>query len=471
MARSAKVLLVTSNYPPVMGGSSSVYQSLAQHCPDRIIVLTGRYSCTTGAPLQGWEAQDRTSACRVFRIPLIRTVLLQERLRGFARIAFLLGDVGIRLKVLAVVAWCIARHRVRAVCLGELIAGAWLIDLLSRVPGIRTVSYVHGEEITTKDSYDPEHKRARRALLRSDAIVVVSNFTLRAATDLLAGRDDKVVLIENGVDRHRFQPGPKSQALLRKYNLEGRFVYVAVCRLLQKKGVDHTLRAFRDIVRERPDCRFLIVGTGEYEQTLKGIAAEEGISDLVVFAGRVEDDELVDHYRLGDVFIMPNRRMPDGDTEGFGLVFLEANSCGLPVIAGRDGGSRDAVQDGFNGLVVDGNSVPAIADAMRRLAEDVSLREHLSSQALARAANAGWDAKVEQFLKVALPGGTDAFSSPSSSMREERIDLGAHPQPLASLLICAAGLPILLLALPYLLLLRMLHRTGRKGQLATSSQG
>ena len=62
------------------------------------------------------------------------------------------------------------------------------------------------------------------------------------------------------------------------------------------------------------------------------------------------EHELTDHYCLGDVFIMANRALPDGETEGFGLVFLEANACGLPVIAGRAGGSVDAVTDMVNGL-------------------------------------------------------------------------------------------------------------------------
>ena len=75
---------------------------------------------------------------------------------------------------------------------------------------------------------------------------------------------------------------------------------------------------------------------------------------------------------------MPNRRLPDGDTEGFGLVFLEANACGLPVIAGRDGGSTDAVRHGENGLVVDGTSVADIAAAMRLLREDAALRRQLA---------------------------------------------------------------------------------------------
>jgi phosphatidyl-myo-inositol dimannoside synthase len=118
----------------------------------------------------------------------------------------------------------------------------------------------------------------------------------------------------------------------------------------------------------------------------------------VAFAGAVGEDQLVDHYALGDVFVMPNRRLANGDTEGFGLVFLEANACGLPVIAGSDGGSIDAVRDGVNGLLVDGHSVEAIGAAMLALRRDAGLRGRLTEGGLAAAAAADWRHKARAFV-------------------------------------------------------------------------
>jgi phosphatidylinositol alpha-1,6-mannosyltransferase len=271
------------------------------------------------------------------------------------------------------------------------------------VPGVRTVSYVHGEEITTEDLYDREHVRGRRALQNSDAIIVVSRFTQQAVQRLLGSHAPaKVSLLENGVDGGRFHPGPRPDELIELYRLHNCFVFVSVCRLLEKKGVDHAIRAFAQVVARYPDTRYLIVGTGPYAETLRALAQELRLSDQVVFVGQVAEDELADHYRLGDVFIMPNRELPNGDTEGFGLVFLEANSCGLPVIAGRDGGSTDAVQDGGNGLVVNGHSVDDIAAAMLRLKEDPDLRARLRAQGLMVAARAGWAEKARAFLAICL---------------------------------------------------------------------
>ena len=119
----------------------------------------------------------------------------------------------------------------------------------------------------------------------------------------------------------------------------------------------------------------------------------------MIFAGSVPDHELVAHYALGDVFIMANRQMPDGETEGFGLVFLEANACGLPVIAGKAGGSVDAVTDQVNGLVVDGHDTAAIAQAIVTLFQDHALRRRLRSGGIDVAREAGWDLRVGRFLR------------------------------------------------------------------------
>jgi phosphatidylinositol alpha-1,6-mannosyltransferase len=188
--------------------------------------------------------------------------------------------------------------------------------------------------------------------------------------------------------------------LVELYRLQGGFVFVSVCRLLEKKGIDHAIGAFAAVHARHPECRYVIVGTGPYEDALRRCAAATGAEAGIVFAGEVADDDLVAHYCLGDVFVMPNRELANGDTEGFGLVFLEANSCGIPVIAGRDGGSRDAVQDGVNGLIVDGGSIDDIAAAMLALREDDALREGLRSRALQIAGAADWRGKAEAFLQL-----------------------------------------------------------------------
>lgn len=402
MKQAGSVLLVANNFPPIRGGSAMVYENLARHADGRIVVIASHINYADGLPLIGWREHDRRAPYRVIRLHQLRTVLQIAPWRGYLnKFLFRASDVTVRLRLVALLLRLIWTQPTDAVCIGELVASGWLIALLRHLSRVHVLVYVHGEEITTEDAYDPGHQRARRALLSADRIIVVSRFTQEAVRNLLGpGSEGKISLVENGVDPLRFRPLGKRRDLVEQYALQGRFVFVSVCRLLEKKGIDHAIQAFAQVVRKHPECRYLVVGTGEYEDQLREIAVKAGVGKSVIFAGEVPEDDLTAHYCLGDVFVMPNRRLANGDTEGFGLVFLEANSCHVPVIAGQDGGSRDAVQHGVNGLVVDGGSVDPIAAAMLTMREDATLRESLRRGAVEVAAAAGWQRKAEVFLRL-----------------------------------------------------------------------
>jgi phosphatidylinositol alpha-1,6-mannosyltransferase len=283
-----------------------------------------------------------------------------------------------------------------------LVAQGWLLKVLRWFPGIKTVVYIHGEEITTSLSNKSETGRIKSSLISSDHIVAVSRFTLEVTAKLI-GPDyrSKISLIQNGVDIDKFQPGPRSEALRANYDLDDNtFIFVSVSRLVEKKGHDKTIVALASVLKFFPDTKLLIVGDGPFLGKLMQITECLGLESAVRFTGSVPEDELADHYRLGQVFVMPNRALPDGDTEGFGLVFLEANGCGLPVIAGQDGGSLEAVTNGINGLVVDGNSEDEITSAMLRLRGDAALRTSLRANGLLRAREFDWGSRADLFLRT-----------------------------------------------------------------------
>jgi phosphatidylinositol alpha-1,6-mannosyltransferase len=116
------------------------------------------------------------------------------------------------------------------------------------------------------------------------------------------------------------------------------------------------------ILEDVPEAALLIVGDGPESTRLRELAASLGLDAEVHWAGSIAHREMPGYLHAGDVFAMPNRRMPDGDIEGFGLVFLEANACGKPVIGGRSGGAVDAIADGESGYLVDPESPDEVAD-------------------------------------------------------------------------------------------------------------
>jgi phosphatidylinositol alpha-1,6-mannosyltransferase len=123
------------------------------------------------------------------------------------------------------------------------------------------------------------------------------------------------------------------------------------------------------LVRRGLDAHYAIVGIGEDWDYLQEVAREAGVRERLHLLGHVEADDLPRWYNACDLFAMPNRDI-NGDTEGFGLVFMEANACGKPVIAGRAGGTGSAVKEGLNGLRVDGEQVAAVEDGLARLLLD-----------------------------------------------------------------------------------------------------
>ncbi|MBP9805038.1 MAG: glycosyltransferase family 4 protein, partial [Candidatus Accumulibacter sp.] len=160
------------------------------------------------------------------------------------------------------------------------------------------------------------------------------------------------------------------------------------------------IEAMPQILAECPEAHYLVVGDGDYRSELERRVNANGLQGQVSFAGSVSLADLPRYYQSCDLFVMPNREMPDGDTEGFGLVFLEANACRKAVIGGRAGGAVEAVRDGQNGLLVDGNDPREIASAVIRLLKDDALRESLAEWGLEYARASSWQVQTERFMDL-----------------------------------------------------------------------
>jgi phosphatidylinositol alpha-1,6-mannosyltransferase len=394
-----RCLIIANTFPPVHGGSAVVYDSLARFGGGRVSVLAPHEDYRDGRPILGWREFDRRAPFKVHRIRLLRTQFLPDDAGVLQRVGGVAADLAIRVSVLRSI-WRIARtEKVAVLCIGELVAGGWLAGACRQLFGLKTIIYVHGEEISTRTRYDEDGQRRRRALAAADGIVAVSRFTQEVLTSDFDVPPQKIELISNGVDLARFMPKPRSAHLVARYGLAGRPVLLTVGRLYARKGMDRTIQALPTLLRQIPNLIYLIVGEGSYRPTLEALIVELDLSRNVRFTGAVPHHELADHYSLGDVFIMANREMADGETEGFGLVFLEANACGLPVIAGCAGGSVDAVTDRVNGLVVDGNDQSSIAQAIVSMFQDDVLRDSLRVAGAQVALTSGWPQRVAQFLR------------------------------------------------------------------------
>ncbi|MBV9521563.1 MAG: glycosyltransferase [Alphaproteobacteria bacterium] len=393
-----KCLIVASNFPPVRGGSAVVYGNLCRFGHGAFVALSAMRNYTTGAEIQDWEEHDTRADFPVTRVDLLRPPLAraQNSVRGNS---FLFVDLPLMARVFATVARLIRQHDINVLCVGELVYNGWLAFACRYLLRCKVILYIHGEEITAGGKNRAERMK-RSYLAAADAVVAVSCFTRQVLIDEMGVAPERIELIENGVDLMRFREIPRSAPLIARYRLADKRIILSVGRLVPRKGFDQVLRALPEICARHPDAHYLIVGDGPYRAALEQLAREAGVEHRVTFAGDVPDLELVDHYSISDIFVLPNREMPDGDTEGFGLVFLEANACGKPVVSGRAGGAADAVTDGVNGLSVDGTDTAQIADAVSRLLEDGALRSRLRAGGLQIAQASGWQDRTDRFLAL-----------------------------------------------------------------------
>ncbi|WP_426194731.1 glycosyltransferase [Massilia sp. DWR3-1-1] len=395
-----RCLMVASTFAPIHGGSAVVYENLCRHMPPGSIrVLTATTSYQTKQEISGWREHDAKQSFPVDRIYLLRPPMLPPPATSMVSMWRLLTqDLPLYAKVLYRAARLVRQHSINVVCVGELVTGSWLGIALQKLFGCKLIIYVHGEEITTRTDGRLGQKR-KQFLLAADKIVAVSSFTCDAMT-ALGVPSESMVLIQNGVDIDSFTPGERDPTLIARHQLVDKKIILTVGRLVHRKGVDMALRAMRQVVSIRPNVHYLIVGDGEIRAELEQIIRDEGLTDYVTLVGKVSDDELLRYLRLCDLFLMPNRTMPDGDTEGFGLVFREANACRKAVIGGRAGGVVEAVSDGVSGLLVDGNSTDEIAKAIESIFSDPALSDKLSEGGYALARKNSTQAVAYKFLRT-----------------------------------------------------------------------
>jgi glycosyltransferase involved in cell wall biosynthesis len=409
-----RVLLISSTFPPVTGGSAVVYENICRSANGAVVGLGASHDYTTGRALAGVEAHDRNAGYSIYRLKLLRPA--KDRARNKVRsILSHLPDIFVMAKVLLRTVAIARKERVDVICLGDLVYGGWLVFPLRYLFRYKVLVYVHGEEVTTQDGGGLFDSWRSNFLANAHAVIAVSSFTRDAMIRLMRTDPGKITLIPNGVNPDMFQPRPSQPDVVQRYGVADRRVILSVGRLVCRKGFDHLIAAMPAILQACPQAHLLVVGDGPLRDTLAALIGKHGLERHVTLLGEVTDQALVELYALADIFALPNREMPDGDTEGFGLVFLEANACGKPVVAGRAGGVVDAVVDGVNGLTVDGNDVGAIAAAVTRLLMEPALYRRLADGGLDAARRSDWRARTADFMALCerVCAGTPTAGNPT----------------------------------------------------------
>lgn len=368
-----RLLVLTELFLPTKGGTAVWFDEVYRRLGGKDIhVMTAR--------VPGCETHDAQHPNTVHRLNLTRHPWLRpSSLPAYTRLLLASLAIGLRYRFEAV-------HAGRV--LPEGLVG-WCVARLLRRP---LVVYAHGEEITTWRRSPRRFRAMRFVYRRADRVVANSAFTRNELLGL-GVRAERVAIIHPGVDLARFHPGYEIADLRASIGLgRAERLLLSVGRLSRRKGFDSVIRSLPGLVAVGIDAHLAVIGIGEDRDYLAGLARECGVADRVHLLGHVAPEDLPRWYCAADLFAMPNREI-DGDTEGFGMVFVEAAACGVPALAGTAGGTGDAVQDGMTGMRVDGSNPEAVAAALRALLSDSVTRERLARHALERAhASFGWPA-------------------------------------------------------------------------------
>ncbi len=224
-------------------------------------------------------------------------------------------------------------------------------------PKMHTMAILHGSEVNP--SFWPVRVITHKAILSANRLLPVSRFTFGLLPQRL--RQRPYTIIPNGIEPQRMPPVKESS--LEK--LDGSPILLTVGNVTPRKGQHRVIKALPTLVECFPQIRYHVVGLPTHVDSFELLARQLKVDHLVRFHGHLKDRaDLGWIYDSSTVFVILSENQPDGNVEGFGIVVLEANYYGIPVIGAKNCGIESAIKDGFNGRLVDGDQPEEIKNAL-----------------------------------------------------------------------------------------------------------
>lgn len=361
-----KLLIYTHEFPPFLGGLATTSYKLAKGISEsdvQVVVLAPSYSSDD-------KTVDQALDCRVVRAPGLGS-------KWIGVIPFL--DIALGRWYLSKT---LSEEQPDAVLFitEEAEAAGGNLSYYNFSPVVR----IAGSGITTcfygNKFLKKLMSRSMKKLYSKASIIIAVSHNTKELIESVGVPGDKIEVVYNGVEDYLLTEEPdleKIDFLRNKYSIEsGDKVLLTVARVLPRKGQDMVIKALPHVLKEYPGLKYLVVGDGRYRQRFSDIASELGVGDNVIFTGGVPHDEIISFIDMCDIFIMPNRFW-NNKIEGLPNALIEASARKKPLIAGRHGGSVEAVQDGESGFLVDPESPEDIASAVIKILGDDRLAESM----------------------------------------------------------------------------------------------
>lgn len=364
MLHSKRILIVTTEFPPLPGGIGTHAYQLARHLSDKgceVRVIADQRSEDIKEELDF----DKSLAFEVTRIPLKRLRLLMyiQRIwmtfQGFKKV-----DV--------------------VVATGKF--ALWNVRFCSLFYKTPIMAIIHGTEVNFKGYL--LRGSITWALKRFDTIVAVSHYTKH----LVAHLKREVVVIPNGIVTADWEV-----PAIDTPTLKGHPVVTTVGRLSDRKGQLQVIKHLPDMLKAFPQGHYHCIGIASEQDRFMAIAKSLGVAEHITFHGVVSADALKAMLRHTDVFVMLSTETATGDVEGFGISILEANALGVPAIGSKNSGIEDAIQHGVSGLLIDAADAEGFTRAIAEVLRD---RAGYKKEAMAWAKQHEWATIINQYMAL-----------------------------------------------------------------------
>jgi glycosyltransferase involved in cell wall biosynthesis len=270
--------------------------------------------------------------------------------------------------------------------------------LAHKITGVPFVVTTHGGDI-----YGLQGKFAsalKGYAVRNATTVTVVSKDIQNTIKHNFGDAIHTIVIPMGVDSTLFHPDKKDPRIQEQFDIKGPFL-LYVGRLSEKKGVAYLLEAIPEIINQHPDAKLLVVGTGEEKQKLLKLSQNLSISNNVIFTGAIPNNELPAYFATADIFIGPSIKAEGGDTEGFGLTFVEATMSGCIVVGTDVGGIPDIIQEGETGFLVQEKNPKALANALCNILKQLDTLSYITSAARQKMISQfDWQVIAEKYREI-----------------------------------------------------------------------
>ena len=296
------------------------------------------------------------------------------------------------------IGWIIKKDKIDMIHCHWIAPQGFFCAVFQRIFKIPLILTAHAGDVFSLNN--PILKRIGKFTISQSLFCIANSNATQQAILAISNGTTPVKIIPMGVDLDVFNGQCHDQNIKKKYNITGPLL-LAVGRFAEKKGFKYLIEAMPFILAKYPETKLLIIGFGPLGKSLKDLVVKLKIDNSVIFPGKMSSLYLAKYLTISDVFVGPSIVDDSGDTEGLGIVFLEALASNTAVVASSVGGITDFIFDYETGLLVEQKNPKDIAQKIMRLLGDRELRKKIALKGKKYVEdNFSWEIITEQYFPI-----------------------------------------------------------------------